>query len=137
MPQFSTAADVYGTIGELFHRMLADAELGPQVLGLGMAMQLEISKPDCTIVLDCRTGNGTVTTGSANSEADLTLSMTADNAHRLWLGELNPTIGIATRKIKASGDLMKAMGLAGILDPAAALYRDLLAESGRTDLLNT
>lgn len=134
MAIFESAEAVYETIGTFCQAMADDPELGPQLASLEMVFTMSLTKPTATISLNCRQHPAALTVGGPG-DGDLVLSMTADNIHRLWLGELNPMTGLATRKIKAKGDVMKAMGLAPILDSANSLYRKVLADIGRADLL--
>lgn len=136
MALFRDADDVYSTIGVFCTRMLTDPELGPLLNGLDMSMQLAFTDPDCAIVLDCRGTEPKVDLGPVDYAIDTRLEMTADTGHKLWLGDLNPTLAMASRKIKPSGKLAKAMGLQKILDPAQSLYRAVLREQGRDDLLD-
>ncbi len=64
-------------------------------------------------------------------DAEVELTMSADDGHRFWLGQLNLPVALAKRKIKVGGGVTKLMGLVPALQPAYALYRKHLAELGR------
>jgi hypothetical protein len=66
---------------------------------------------------------------------DVLLSATASDGHLLWLGTIDPIRSMFTRRIKPSGDVLKAMAIKELLGPAHEMYRKLLPEIGRADLL--
>ncbi|WP_284165238.1 SCP2 sterol-binding domain-containing protein [Frigidibacter sp. SD6-1] len=57
--------------------------------------------------------DGTATT--ADRATDCTLKISEDNLVKLLTGKLNPMVGVMTGKLKVSGDLTVAMGLAKLL----------------------
>lgn len=135
MATFSSDTEVYETIGELCRRVLADADIGPKLNGLSTAMRFDFREPEAQIVLDCRYEKSKVDLGQVDYEVGIELAMTASDGHRLWLGTLNPVLGMASRKIKPSGNIAKAMALQSVLEPAHQIYRSLLEELHRADLL--
>ena len=54
--------------------------------------------------------------------------MDSDVANRYFKGEENVALAIAARRIKASGNLKKALALVPITKPLFPLYRELLEE---------
>ncbi|MCB2129137.1 MAG: SCP2 sterol-binding domain-containing protein [Rhodobacteraceae bacterium] len=57
--------------------------------------------------------DGTATT--TDRDTDCTLRITEENLVKLLTGKLNPMTGVMTGKLKVSGDLTVAMGLAKLL----------------------
>jgi putative sterol carrier protein len=135
MTMFQTDDEVYQVIGTLCQRLLADSDIGPKLNALDMSMRFAFREPDAQIVLDCRGIESKVDFGTIDYDIDVEMSMKADDGHRLWLGTLNPVLGMASRKIKATGKITKTMALQSVLEPAHELYKELLVEIQRQDLL--
>ncbi|MCY1126453.1 SCP2 sterol-binding domain-containing protein [Frigidibacter sp. RF13] len=70
-------------------------------------------KFDCGDVGVIVLADGTATT--ADRKTDCTLKISEDNLVKLLTGKLNPMAGVMTGKLKVSGDLTVAMGLAKLL----------------------
>jgi putative sterol carrier protein len=135
VPKFKNDNEVYDAIGGLCRRLLDDSEIGPQLAGLDMSVRFTFSEPIAEITLVCHGSESKVTCGACDDATDLELLMKADDGHRLWLGTLSPMMGMAKRKIRTKGDVMKALGLQSVLDSATEIYRALLVELGRSELL--
>jgi len=50
--------------------------------------------------------------------ADVEMVQSSDTAHEFWLGRLNPVRAIATGKVRARGDVAKALKLLPAIRPA-------------------
>ena len=61
--------------------------------------------------LDLKNGSGSCGPGKPSSEADATLSMTADNFNKMFSGQLKPANAFMSGKLKISGNMGKAMKL--------------------------
>ena len=55
------------------------------------------------------------TASTADRDTDCTLKISEDNLVKLLTGKLNPMTGVMMGKLKVSGDLTVAMGLAKLL----------------------
>ncbi|MCW3781454.1 SCP2 sterol-binding domain-containing protein [Defluviimonas sp. D31] len=55
------------------------------------------------------------TASTSDRETDCTLTISEDNLVKLLTGKLNPMTGVVLGKLKVSGDLGVAMGLAKLL----------------------
>merc|ERR1719347_2052768 len=61
--------------------------------------------------LDLKNGSGSCGKGKPSSDADATLSMTADNFNKMFAGQLKPANAFMSGKLKISGNMGKAMKL--------------------------
>jgi hypothetical protein len=73
--------------------------------------------------------------GPADLDAQIVLSMDADVAHLLWLGELDVTIALARGQLAAAGPVEKLLAAVAASEPAGPRYRAQLSAEGRDDLL--
>merc|ERR1712226_777985 len=61
--------------------------------------------------LDLKNGSGSCGAGKPSTEADATLSMTADNFNKMFSGQLKPANAFMSGKLKIAGNMGKAMKL--------------------------
>jgi putative sterol carrier protein len=67
-------------------------------------------------------------------EPQVTMTMSADTAHRFWLGQVNVTVALARGEIKASGPVAKILKLVPLTKPVFPRYKAQLLAQGRADL---
>lgn len=135
---FSTADDVHEILGRLIQELAVDPELGPRLSALDTVVELNCRHPDAKLTLVAKaTEAPSVSLGEpveGQPAAELVLTMDADVAHALWLGQQNVAIGIARGAIQAKGDSRKVIDLLGMSDQIAPRYTSLLRAVGREDL---
>jgi len=95
------------------------------------------SGPDCSIWVDCRNGNYKVSQGKPSEEPDLTMSLSADDAHRSWSNKLNPVMAITRKKIRVKGSAVGLLKLAPKLKKVAVIYEKSLKDLGMADKIMT
>ena len=135
MGYFRDEAEVYRYLGGLFEELLADPELGPQLLKANTVVQYRYLDPDSEITIKLVDGEeARVETGATRLDPELVMTMDADIAHRFWLGKVNPTMALARGQMRARGPIAKLLKLLPVVRPAFARYRRLLEEAGREDL---
>lgn len=91
------------------------------------------SGPDCAIWVDCRKGAFIVGSGKPPEAPDLTMSLSADDAHRSWSDKLNPVMAITRKKIRVKGSATGLLKLAPKLKKVAVLYKQVLTDLGMAD----
>lgn len=137
MAYFKDAADVYAVIGKLFADLAADDELADQFRAADTIVRYEYSDPDSTITVRLQEGRpGDVDFGRSEMDPEVTMSMTADIAHRFWLGKVNVTVALARGQIKARGPVSKILRLVPLTKPIFPRYQAQLKAQGRTDLID-
>ena len=136
MPLFSSAQDVYDTLGRLFVDISSDEELAPKFRKANTIVRYRYSEPDSAITVRLQEGKpGDVDFGDSDMEPEVTMRMAADTAHRFWLGEVNVTVALARGEIKAEGPVAKILALVPLAKPVFPRYKAQLEAQGRTDLL--
>lgn len=137
MPYFKDADEVYGTLGKLFQDLAVDDELGPKFRKADTIVRYEFKDPDSAITVRLQEGRpGDVDFGESQMEPEVTMSMTADTAHRFWLGQVNITVALARGQIKAKGPVAKILKLVPLTKPVFPRYKAELEALGRDDLVN-
>jgi putative sterol carrier protein len=135
LPYFKDADEVYATIGKLFQDLAVDDELGPKFRKANTIVRYEFSDPDSVVTVRLQEDQpGDVDFGESQMEPDVTMSMSADTAHRFWLGQVNVTVALARGEIKAKGPVAKILKLVPLAKPVFPRYKAQLEAQGRDDL---
>jgi hypothetical protein len=136
MAYFVDAPDVYRHLGRLIEDLLADPAVAEHFAAVGAVVQYRYREPEARITLDLRSAASVaVIFGSARLEPQIVLTMEADVAHLLWLGELDVTIALARGQLSATGPVERLLAVAATSGPSGPRYRAQLAAQGRDDLL--
>jgi putative sterol carrier protein len=91
--------------------------------------------PNCSFHVDGRDGKFIVKAGKPDEAPDLTMSLTADNAHLSWANKLNPVMAITRGQIKVKGSATGLLKLAPKLKKVAVYYEQILRDFGWADKL--
>jgi hypothetical protein len=136
MGHFRDEEDVYRFIGRLFQELAADPELGPKFQQADTTVQYRMSDPDSQITVDMRPGTEMrVDLGPSDLDPEVIMMLSADTAHRFWMGKVNVTVALARGDIKAKGPVAKILRLVPLVKPSFKRYEQMLREAGRADLL--
>jgi putative sterol carrier protein len=132
---FKDEQEVYDLLGGLFQELAEDEDLGPRFRQADTIVQYRYTEPDSVITLRLQEGRpGDVDFGETEMEPDVTMRMTADTAHRFWLGDVDVTKAIARGEIKAHGPVSKILRLVPLAKPVFPRYKAMLEAAGRRDL---
>ncbi len=75
--------------------------------------------PNCSFYVDARNGARIVSAGKPSDKPDLTMSLSADNAHLSWANKLNPVMAITRGQIRVKGSAVGLLKLAPKLKKVA------------------
>jgi SCP-2 sterol transfer family protein len=115
--EFADAADVYRRVGRLIEEQMASPGVAARLAAVDGVVQYRCREPQATITVDLRAGNEpSVHFGPSDLEPLIVLTMDADVARALWVGELDPTIALARDQLSASGPVQR---LLAVTTPAA------------------
>lgn len=133
MTTFTSAEDMYAVFTPFMQSLTTDPVVGPKFVAANTSFRVIHTEPDGMFLLDATMNPPTLYVGddAKGREAAVDLTMSADDGHRFWLGELNLPMSLARRKVKVTGGVAGLLGLVPALQPAYDLYRKHLAEIGR------
>jgi len=119
----------------LFEAAADDKELSEGLKKVNQLIWFDYTEngPECSFHVDCRGGQITAAAGKPAETPDLTMSLSADDAHRSWSNKLNPVMAITRRKIRVKGSATGLLKLAPKLKKVAVIYNRVLAEVGWAD----
>jgi len=133
---FKDEQEVYDSIGKLFQDLMLDDELMAKFRKANTVVQYQFRNPESQITVKMIEGeDGQVDLGPSEQEAEVTMSMEADTAHRFWLGKVNVTVALARGQMKAKGPVAKILKLVPLVKPVFPRYRAQLEGAGRQDLI--
>ncbi|MBI5366836.1 MAG: hypothetical protein HZA54_07345 [Planctomycetes bacterium] len=136
MGVFRDADHLYECIGGLFDVLRRDPKIGKTLANAKMILRFRYSDPDAVITVNCVDPPPepdclvTWQRGDAGPPATVEMSMSADVAHRFWLGKVNLLLALTKGEMKARGPIPKLLGLLPIIKPAYELYPKLLRDKG-------
>lgn len=129
MAAYKSAEDLYTYMGRIFDLAFETDGLKEKLHATGVVLRLNLSDPDAVIAVDF--GRGIVQCGSdATMDVQVDLEMSADHAHKFWLGNLNVPLAIAKRDIKVHGSVQKVLKLAPLMQPLHEKYQQILKDAG-------
>jgi hypothetical protein len=133
---FQTADELYDVLGEFLSELTLEPELRPKFVSANLAMLVSYTDPDARILIDCRCDPPQVVKAPPiTADADLALTMSADDGHRFWLGRYNVALGLARRQVKVTGSMGTMMKLLPAMQPAFSRYQTFLETNGHDALL--
>jgi len=120
---------------ELFNRALLDEELKQGLKKVNQLVWFDYTEdgPNCSFHVDSRGGQLLVAPGKPAEAPDLTMSLSADDAHRSWSNKLNPVMAITRKKIRIKGSATGLLKLAPKLKKISVIYQDVLKDMGWED----
>lgn len=135
MSTFANADEVYTYIGGIFDRATKENTFIDATAGTGLVIKLTQTDPDAVMIIDFP--GQKVTTGDATEgmASTVQLRMSSDNSNKFWQGKLNFTLAMAQRKVKLDGKRSVALKLLPLTGGLFDVYKQLLKENGREDLL--
>jgi len=130
---FTSPTEFREVMDQVFAIMSTDPEMGPKLRDADTPQRFEF--PDVDMVATIRPA-ATVNDGKnlewtwseEGWEYDVEMKMNSDVANRYFQGRENVAMAIARRRIKAGGDVKKALAILPITKPVFQRYRELLAE---------
>jgi putative sterol carrier protein len=127
MPVYATTEHADAVFGELFRILLRDDNFRTRLRETGLSVRILHQKPESTIYLSA---DEVLIGDDAPDTASITIKMSCDTAHALWLGKLMMPTAIATGKVRIRGKVAKVIEFVPILQPAFDLYPQIAASSG-------
>jgi hypothetical protein len=131
MATFANAQQVYDTIGLFLDQLTKDPEIGPKFVAADTSFLVNYTDPDCSMLMDATVDPPVMTMNPDPATAtEITLTMSADDGHAFWMGQLNMALALAKSRVKVTGPISKIMKLLPAMRPAFPKYKAFLEEQG-------
>jgi hypothetical protein len=137
MGYFGSADDVYETLGQLLRDAATSQGLGPQLQQTNASVRLALSDPDARVTLVfAQDQDPVVEFGNSALNPTLTLEMSADTAHEVFLGKLSFFEAVRYGRLTQHGPSASFSAVWPIAEfTLPARYAQVLAAAGRGDLI--
>ena len=140
MAFFKDTADLQQVLGGFFESIRYNQEMGARVREAQVLATFYFSDPDLIVTIDAVNAPdpGThfnINYGQPPFQAPMSITLSADNAHRFWQGKLNVLLALSQKQIQINGSGSKLLALLPAVSPSFQLYRAYLTQIGRQDLL--
>lgn len=127
MPVYETTEQALEVFGQLFEILTNDDNFNERMRESNLDVRLIHTKPDCLVYI----APGEVRYGADVPEkAAITIKMSCDTAHSLWLGTLMLPTAVATGRVRIRGKVAKVIELVPILQPAFDRYPQIASSRG-------
>jgi putative sterol carrier protein len=135
MEFWKNSEEAVTAIKKMWEEIGNDAELRASAGKVNQLIVFDYTEdgPGCAVWVDCRNGGFTVGTGIPEGNPDLTMSLSADDAHRSWMNKLNPVMAITRKKIRIKGSATGLLKLVPKLSKVSKIYANVLTELGWAD----
>jgi putative sterol carrier protein len=137
MPYFSDIQPFYDALGDLFEQLASDPAINEKALASKLLVHFIYSDPAGEVWIDCRGDKMALLTGAQDlSDADATLTMSTDVAHKFWLGKLNLIKALTVGDIESEGSVPKLLKMLPVIKPAFKMYPDILTSMGLASIID-
>jgi putative sterol carrier protein len=127
MPVYQSGQMANDVFGELFRILHADPTVQERLRESNMSVRLIHTKPDSQIYVSAEE---LLVGDDVPDSATITIKMSCDTAHALWMGTLMMPTAIATGRVRIRGKVAKVIELVPILQPAFDRYPEIAANAG-------
>jgi uncharacterized protein YfaP (DUF2135 family) len=136
MPTFTSSDEIYSTFAGFMRQLAGDPRLAPKFLASKTTFRIHFTDPEAWILVDCTSDPLRVIENAVDQAGEVDLTMSAEDGHQFWLGNLRIASALARKKVKVTGQLPKMMSLLPAMQPAFKLYRQYLLDTGNGDKLD-
>jgi hypothetical protein len=128
---FKSPAEFREVMDQVFGLMSKDPDMGPKLREADTPQRFEFPDVDmvATIRAAARVKDGQHlewTWVDGEWDCDVEMTMDSEVANRYFQGRENVAMAIARRRIRAGGNVKKALAILPITKPVFAMYRELL-----------
>ena len=124
MAHFSSADDVYASLGACLKAAATDPDNARDFQRAGTIVRLETVAPKAQITMKLEADQPVeVEFGESKLRPAAILAMPGDTAQGFWLGEINIITALAQSKMKAQGPVAVILKLVPLVNVVAPLYR--------------
>ena len=109
-------------------------EIQRKMAEMGLIVKFVWREPVLSLTLDFTKDPFGVYTNDETINPTATFTLTADNGHKFWHGQINLAKALTTKTIVARGPIPKILKLLPVIEPMYKRYPMYLKEIGRADL---
>lgn len=126
MSMYESKEQAVAVFGRLFSILLEDETFSEKLRARKLSLRLVQTKPDFELFVD-ETG---VFEDAADRRAAISVKMSCDTAHHLWMGKLLMPAALATGRVRVKGNVARVLEFVPLLHPAFDVYPSIAAQAG-------
>ena len=142
MAYFKDSQDCDQILGGFFRKMSEGVagkdpvllEIQRKMAEMGLIVKFVWREPVLSLTLDFTKDPFGVYADDETINPTATFTLTADNGHKFWHGQINLAKALTTKTIVARGPIPKILKLLPVIEPLYKKYPAYLKEIGRPDL---
>jgi len=132
---FKDSDMLYDVLVDFYELLKENPDIGPALARTNLCVQFRYKKPSAIITIDASGDETRIVRGDFEGDPEVTMTMSADFAHKFWHGKANLVSALTRRLVVARGNVPKTIKLLPILKPAYELYPDFLEKKGLGELV--
>ncbi len=132
---FNNKEALYDVLVEFYELLKKNRDIGPALAKTNLCVQFRYHKPSAVITIDATSDQIKIVKGEFDGKPEVTMTMSADFAHKFWHGKANLITALTRRQVVAKGNVPKTLKLLPILRPAFSLYPNFLRKKGLEHLI--
>ncbi len=130
MAVYENAEEFYQVMREVLARLEADPAAVKEFASTKMAVRMRGTDPAVELVIDGRHNPVQASVGPETGRTDLELSLTTDLLHDILLDKAGIRDSFMSGQIKVTGNVFRALRLAGPFHHVQRIYPQVLREMG-------
>ena len=130
MALFAKGGDFAKVLGGFFELVANTPAVADKLLASKLTIRFKYSDPDVTLFIDCSGDRVGVRVNDDETPSEVTMSMSADIAHKFWFGKVNLMAALTRRQMIAKGPIPKILKLLPAIKPTYAMYPKYLDDNG-------
>lgn len=139
--KFKSKEEFKEVMTTLIDRLKYDQKVGSDIAKSEIIIKFEYTDPDVSVTINAKDKPAEETAyfdyawDDAATKPEVTLTSSANYSLRFWQGKENVVMSITLGKLKANGNMTKALALLPAIKPAYKIFPEILKEKGRKDLV--
>jgi hypothetical protein len=142
MAYFKDSQECDQILGNFFRKMSEGVagkdpvlmEIQRKMAEMSLIVKFVWREPEMTLTLDFTKDPFAVYANDETINPTATFTLTADNGHKFWHGQINLAKALTTKTIVARGPIPKILKLLPVIEPMYKRYPAYLKDIGRADL---
>ncbi len=126
MPHFKSSEELKKILGGFFNILVSDDKIGTKLKESKLIIKFNYRNPDLSITVNCALSNAPITYNDNETKPEVEMFMSADTAHKFWLGEINLVMALARRQMVVKGPIPRILKLLPVIKPGYKMYKSYL-----------
>ena len=135
MAVFDNSTMLESVLFNFFKELTSNKDIASKLMAHKVTLRFNYTDPDLSIFIDCKSSDSPQVYINKEEEPEIDLSMSANTAHKFWLGKVNLVMAITKRDIVVKGSVPKLLMLLPAITPAYKIYPEYLRNNGFENLL--